>query len=581
MKKEVKLLKFGTSGLRDKDERLTDFQVYITTKGFINYLASIGLVNLNKKEKVALAGDFRPSTNRIMVAVAATLLEMGFDIDYCGRVPTPQVSYWGFSNNIPSIMVTGSHIPYGENGVKYNRNDRELLKTEEKPMLEQVRKIADEEFNKTSDESFFNEDESFKGFDNMSNNQKLVYLSAKYAVKEENKNIMCEIFYFERYKNIFGDVLKGENITFYEQTSVGREIVPKILKSLGADVKRVGRIDERKEFIQIDTENMKQEIIEDMARLARINKSEICVTVDGDGDRPAMVIIDENDNHSFIEGDKLNVMSALLLKPKFVAAPVTMNNKAVQVFEKEGVEVKLTKVGSPYVVKSMIDKNKQGEYKMYGFENNGGTILGSDLEFNGKIIKKLPTRDAVIPIICTIVHAKQKNKKVSELHDEIFSGEYKSHIHKGLVDNVISGCENYTAETGQKIIRNLTPEIDELNVVQFNNETLTAISHSGDKIELDREKENKIKEIINEILIILKDINGLENVKVKKLNFLDGVRIYLTNEEIVHLRPSNNSPQLRFFAEAATRERVEEMVENSVRANTGMLVNLIKKHVNC
>jgi phosphomannomutase len=37
-----------------------------------------------------------------------------------------------------SIMVTGSHIPYGMNGIKFNRPDGEILKDEETPVLSHV-----------------------------------------------------------------------------------------------------------------------------------------------------------------------------------------------------------------------------------------------------------------------------------------------------------------------------------------------------------------------------------------------------------------------------------------------------------
>src|SRR3989338_6925090 len=98
-----KALRFGTAGLRDDDSMLTDMQVYISTKGFLNYLLNNS--EIEKGVKVALAGDFRPSTPRILLAVAAGIIDSECEVDYCRKIPTPAVALFGISNKIASIMV--------------------------------------------------------------------------------------------------------------------------------------------------------------------------------------------------------------------------------------------------------------------------------------------------------------------------------------------------------------------------------------------------------------------------------------------------------------------------------------------
>ena len=71
-----------------------------------------GAKELNKNgEFVAVAGDLRPSTGRIMEAIAQAVHDKGYNPINCGRIPTPAVALYGFDQRIPSIMVTGSHIP--------------------------------------------------------------------------------------------------------------------------------------------------------------------------------------------------------------------------------------------------------------------------------------------------------------------------------------------------------------------------------------------------------------------------------------------------------------------------------------
>ena len=134
-------LKFGTSGLRDNDENLTDEQIFIATKAFLNFLISTNQIS---EKKIALAGDFRPSTNRILQAVASTIIYCDFNVDYCGKIPTPTLSLYGFKNNIPSIMVTASHNPYGQNGIKFNKPSGEVLKSDEQLILNEIKKLENE-----------------------------------------------------------------------------------------------------------------------------------------------------------------------------------------------------------------------------------------------------------------------------------------------------------------------------------------------------------------------------------------------------------------------------------------------------
>ena len=123
------LLKFGTSGLRGLVSDLTDQSCYLYTTAFLQYLSDQKLIDINNS--VAIAGDLRPSTERILTAVAVAISDFRLQVDYCGIIPTQTVSLYGFTRKIPSIMVTGSHIPYDRNGIKFNLPTGEILKKDE------------------------------------------------------------------------------------------------------------------------------------------------------------------------------------------------------------------------------------------------------------------------------------------------------------------------------------------------------------------------------------------------------------------------------------------------------------------
>jgi phosphomannomutase len=61
-------LAFGTSGLRGLVKDITDLEAYINVKGALRYLLSTG--DIRAGSRVVIAGDLRPSTDRILHACA-------------------------------------------------------------------------------------------------------------------------------------------------------------------------------------------------------------------------------------------------------------------------------------------------------------------------------------------------------------------------------------------------------------------------------------------------------------------------------------------------------------------------------
>ena len=117
-------VKFGTSGARGLVKDMTDRVCYAYTAGFIQYLEQIG--ELNKSGSIAVGGDLRSSTDRIMAAAARAVEDRGYTPLSCGKLPSPALAYYGLIKNIPTVMVTGSHIPDDRNGIKYTKKSGEI-----------------------------------------------------------------------------------------------------------------------------------------------------------------------------------------------------------------------------------------------------------------------------------------------------------------------------------------------------------------------------------------------------------------------------------------------------------------------
>lgn len=116
-----------------------------------------------------------------------------------------------------------------------------------------------------------------------------------------------------------------------------------------------------------------------------------------DGGR--LLIGDENGD--WLRGDIAGLICARLLGIRGFAVPVSCNTA----IERCGAftEVARTKIGSPYVIAALSELPKYPS--IAGFEVNGGFLLGSDIQFNGKLLRALPTRDALLPGLILIAAA--------------------------------------------------------------------------------------------------------------------------------------------------------------------------------
>ena len=374
---------FGTSGARGLAAAMTDRVCYAYTRGFLQYLQGIGELR-RAGERVAVAGDFRPSTDRVMTAVCRAAEDMGCRAVNCGKVPSPAVALFGLENKIPAIMVTGSHIPDDRNGIKFNKASGEVLKEDEKGMSRQIVGL---------DDTLFGPDGNFP--------ERAAGGPAAGFSPEAGEN------YAKRYLDFFApDALKGLRIGVYQHSAVGRDVLVKILSHLGAEVTPLGRSEK---FIPVDTEAIRPEDVHLAADWSKTGGFDSIVSTDGDSDRP--LVSDERGR--WLRGDIAGILCAGFLGADSVSTPVSCNTAV----EKCGwfKEVRRTRIGSPFVIASMVQAAAAGARRVVGYEANGGFLLDSDVELDGRTLRALPTRDAVIVILCVLLLGKRRRRKISEL----------------------------------------------------------------------------------------------------------------------------------------------------------------------
>ncbi len=267
---------FGTSGARGLVADMTDRVCYAYTLAFLQYLAAQG--DVAPGSQVAIAGDYRSSTPCIMGAAAQAIEAMGYEPVNCGFIPTPALTLYGIHHAIPSLMVTGSHIPDDRNGIKFNRPDGEILKRDEAAIRSQQVEIPAD---------LFSHDGMLKIAAGLPQEQPQAYQD-----------------YLRRYLDFLPDgALQGCRIGLYEHSSVARQVMGEIFEGLGADVTRLSRSNA---FIPVDTEAVRPEDIELAHEWALTYGFDAVVSADGDGDRP--LISDEQGN--WLRGDVAGILSA-------------------------------------------------------------------------------------------------------------------------------------------------------------------------------------------------------------------------------------------------------------------------------
>ncbi|CAH8193201.1 Phosphomannomutase [Vibrio aestuarianus] len=357
-------VQFGTSGARGLVTQFTPEVCAAFAHAFLQ-----GLSGRFAFKQVAIAIDNRPSSPAMAQACIAAIQAQGLEAIYYGVIPTPALAYSAMQDNIPCIMVTGSHIPFDRNGLKFYRPDGEITKVDEQAILN-AEVDFDSEIIPPS-------------------------LIASSRAAEQ---------YIERYTSLFeSDLLKGKCIGIYEHSSAGRDIYQGLFQALGAEVISLERTDE---FVPIDTEAVAEADRLKARAWSQEHNLDFIFSTDGDGDRP--LVADENGE--WLRGDILGLLCAQEMNIEALAIPVSCNSVIASspMFK----TISKTKIGSPYVI-AEFDELLANYQTVAGFEANGGFLLGSDITINGHCLKALPTRDAVLPALMLL--AKSKQTKIFDL----------------------------------------------------------------------------------------------------------------------------------------------------------------------
>jgi phosphomannomutase len=549
-------LTFGTSGLRGLVKDITDLEAYINVKGALRYLLSSG--DILPGGRVVLAGDLRPSTDRIMRACARAIVDSGCNVENAGKIPTPALMLHAIALRCAGVMVSGSHIPFDRNGIKLGKSVGEVLKSDEPGITQQVARVRLEEYGKTGASSAFTPAGMLKTpFD----------LAPVDRAAEER--------YVRRYLACFAPGgLSGLRVLVYEHSAVGRDILGRILRELGAEVVPAGRAET---FIPIDTENVTGELLDRLERLVDASASgrpiDAVISTDGDSDRPLVAAVlppgeaRAGTRHvRFLPGDLLGIVVAEYLSADAVAVPISANDAVERRLKERGVFFTKTRIGSPFVISGMDEIAREVTPRAYtrivGWEANGGFLVGSDIQIGRGVLGALPTRDSTLPILANLFAAAEARMGLSALWDRL-PARYGS---AGLIDDV-------PVVISRAITAGLIPPGEVVEVAFEGVDQVVDLSRPGVAPgALARPAADVWLEEKATLARFFTPSLGFD--EIVRINVLDGVRVYFTCGDVAHIRPSGNAPQLRIYANSDSQARADRIVELGLLEPSGILRSL-------
>jgi phosphoglucosamine mutase len=361
---------FGTDGVRGVANH--------ELKGELAFkLGRIGgyyiIKNIEKnKPKIIIGKDTRLSGDMLEAALMAGLTSVGIDVYRLGIIPTPGVCYLTREKNVDGgIMISASHNPTADNGIKFFDNNGIKLSDEDELNIEEL---------------FFNDHSS-----------KLPYpIDKEIGLIDEKYDWIDE--YINYVKNSAAQDLSSLKIVIDCANGAAYKASPAVFRSLGAEVIVIND-HPNGEVINVNCGSTAPEILAE--KVLEFN-ADLGIAHDGDADR--VILIDENGD--IVEGDNImavaahDMISEDNLKDNTIVTTKYSNLGLKESLAEVDGNLVITKNGDRYVLAEML---KNG-YQLGG--EKSGHIIFSDYNTTG---------DGILTAVKIAEIMVKKNKKLSEL----------------------------------------------------------------------------------------------------------------------------------------------------------------------
>ena len=374
----------------------------------------------NGRHKVVIGKDTRLSGYMIEPALTAGFTACGMDVVLFGPLPTPGVAMLTRSLRADlGVMISASHNPYHDNGIKLFGPDGFKLSDE-------VEMEIEARMGRPMDQN----------------------LAGSADLGRANRVEDAQARYVEIVKATFPRRQRLSNLRIVVDCANGAayKVAPAVLYELGAEVIQIGvepnGFNINQEVGSTDTRALSEAVVKYRADLG--------LALDGDADR--MIMCDEKGR--VIDGDQiLGVIAsswkgAGKLSAPSIAATVMSNLGLEQFLRGEGIDLIRTKVGDRYVVQAMREQNIN-----VGGEQSGHVVL-TDFATTG---------DGLIAALQVLAVVAQTDKPVSEIAhvfdpapqklENVRYAKGKDPLKTKAVQTAIKDVEAMLGESGRLVVR--------------------------------------------------------------------------------------------------------------------------------
>jgi phosphoglucosamine mutase len=371
------------------------------------------------RHRVVIGKDTRLSGYMIEQALTAGLLSAGMDVFLFGPCPTPAVSMLTRSMRADlGVMISASHNPYYDNGIKFFGPDGYKLSDEQELKIEE---LVDNPSQIVLAES-----------DNIGRAKRIEDAGARY-IEFAKRTYPGEID------------LNGLRIVIDTANGASYRSAPPALWELGAEIVEIGT---DPNGVNIN-EKCGSTYPETMCQRVRETRADIGIALDGDADR--VIIADENGQ--VIDGDQIMALIATSwakrgqLRGGGLVSTIMSNLGLEHCMQSHGLTLARTKVGDRYVVEHM---------RAHGFNIGGeqsGHIVMSDFATTGDGLL------AALQVLAEVVRQKKPVSEVCKMFTPLpqilknvkFIGN--SPLDDAQVKSAIKDAEVMLGKTGRLVIR--------------------------------------------------------------------------------------------------------------------------------
>ncbi|QQR39614.1 phosphoglucosamine mutase [Devosia rhizoryzae] len=360
---------FGTDGIRglaNGDKLTPDLALKV------GMAAGTKFVRGDHRNRVVIGKDTRRSGYMIEQALTAGFTAVGMDVYLLGPMPTPAVAMLTRSLRADlGVMISASHNPFDDNGIKLFRPDGYKLSDE---IELEIESLIDSDMSR--------------------------HLAKGREIGRAHRDEEARTRYIEYAKRTLprNIDLAGLRVVLDCANGAAYKVAPIALWELGAEVFTIGA--------EPDGFNINHKVgstaPEAVAAKVKEVRADIGIALDGDADR--VIIIDEKGH--VVDGDQFMAviaeswMERQMLQGGGIVATIMSNLGLERHLTKLGLTLERTQVGDRYVLEAMRNKGFN-----VGGEQSGHIIL-SDFTTTG---------DGLVAALQLLAVMKQKNQPISDI----------------------------------------------------------------------------------------------------------------------------------------------------------------------